>query len=359
MSASCSIEPDSRRSERIGRLSWRCSTARESWDRATIGTLEVAGEHLQLPRDLRDLLDAALGGAAGGHELQVVDDDQPEARQLRLQPPGLRAELHHRDRARVVDVDRRLHQLVARRRSSRGQSSAARRPERSRCDSTFASRAHEPLGHLRLRHLEREQRDGRLVPHAEVRRHAEGERGLPHRRPRRHDDQVPRLEPGRDPVEVAVPRRDARDLGAGLVQRRDPLERLLQKRLDVAELARDALLGELEHDLLGPVDEVRRLPGPVPAEAGDLAARPGSGRAASRSRGRCGRSGAAFAVAGTRAASSWTRERPPTASSSPRSSSSSISVIASTGSPFPYSARPYGRWPRGCHGRSRPRRRSR
>ena len=28
----------SRRSERIGRLSWRCSTARESWERARIGT---------------------------------------------------------------------------------------------------------------------------------------------------------------------------------------------------------------------------------------------------------------------------------------------------------------------------------
>jgi hypothetical protein len=38
MSASCSIEPDSRRSERMGRLSWRCSTARESCDMAMIGT---------------------------------------------------------------------------------------------------------------------------------------------------------------------------------------------------------------------------------------------------------------------------------------------------------------------------------
>ena len=37
-SASCSIEPDSRRSERIGRLSCRCSTARESCDIAAIRT---------------------------------------------------------------------------------------------------------------------------------------------------------------------------------------------------------------------------------------------------------------------------------------------------------------------------------
>src|SRR5699024_9536772 len=37
-SASCSIEPDSRRSEIIGRLSVRCSLPRLSWDRAMTGT---------------------------------------------------------------------------------------------------------------------------------------------------------------------------------------------------------------------------------------------------------------------------------------------------------------------------------
>ena len=37
-SASCSIAPDSRRSERIGRLSGRCSGARESWETAITGT---------------------------------------------------------------------------------------------------------------------------------------------------------------------------------------------------------------------------------------------------------------------------------------------------------------------------------
>ena len=35
---------------------------------------------------------------------------------------------------------------------------------------------------------------------------------------------------------------------------------LLEQRLDVAELGRDAALRELEDDLLGPVDEVRNLP---------------------------------------------------------------------------------------------------
>ena len=37
-SASCSIEPDSRKSEFTGRLSARCSNVRLSWERATTGT---------------------------------------------------------------------------------------------------------------------------------------------------------------------------------------------------------------------------------------------------------------------------------------------------------------------------------
>ncbi|MNF92814.1 hypothetical protein D3C84_754700 [compost metagenome] len=38
-SASCSIAPDSRRSELIGRLFGRCSRERLSWDSATTGQL--------------------------------------------------------------------------------------------------------------------------------------------------------------------------------------------------------------------------------------------------------------------------------------------------------------------------------
>ena len=38
MSASCSIEPDSRRSESMGRLSERPSVARESCERTMMGT---------------------------------------------------------------------------------------------------------------------------------------------------------------------------------------------------------------------------------------------------------------------------------------------------------------------------------
>jgi hypothetical protein len=42
--------------------------------------------------------------------------------------------------------------------------------------------------------------------------------------------------------------------------------------VDVRELGRDALLREVEHDLLGPVDELDRLARPVEAEPGDVVA---------------------------------------------------------------------------------------
>src|SRR5919108_516144 len=97
MSESCSMLPDSRRSERIGRLSWRCSTARDSCDIATIGTSRSRASTFRW----REL---------------------PRAQALRF--------------------DLRL-------------------------------AAHEPLRDLLLRHLEREQRDRRLVTHGEVRGHAQ------------------------------------------------------------------------------------------------------------------------------------------------------------------------------------------
>ena len=65
----------------------------------------------------------------------------------------------------------------------------------------------------------------------------------------------------------------ARHVGAGLVQVHDPLEALLQQPFDVAEVARDPLLGEVEDDLLRAVDEVGGLAGPVLSEPCDLGAR--------------------------------------------------------------------------------------
>ena len=67
---------------------------------------------------------------------------------------------------------------------------------------------------------------------------------------------------------------DAGHVRTRFVERCDPLEALLQERLDVAELPGRPLLRKVEHDLLCLVDEFGRLSRSLPAESGDLPARP-------------------------------------------------------------------------------------
>jgi hypothetical protein len=71
------------------------------------------------------------------------------------------------------------------------------------------------------------------VADAEVGRHAEGERGLSHRRAGRDDDEVAGLEAGRELVELAEPGRDAGDVDARLVEVHDPGEALVEQVVDV------------------------------------------------------------------------------------------------------------------------------
>src|SRR6266508_529634 len=233
--------------------------------------VQIAREHLQLARDLRHLLHAVLGALARRHQLEVVDDDQSQVLVLRLEPARLGTDFHHRLRPRVVDVDRRLHQLVARRRQSRPVVlRELARAQPLRLDLALA--AHQPLRHFGLRHLEREERDGNVVTYGDVRRGAQRQRGFPHRRAGGDDDQVAGLEAGGDLVPLAEARRYACHLDAGLVQLDDSLEALLQQLLDVGEVARDARLRQLEENLLGLVDKVRRFARSLPAEPSNFGA---------------------------------------------------------------------------------------
>ena len=102
-----------------------------------------------------------------------------------------------------------------------------------------------------------------------------------------------------------------------------------------AKSPRDPLLGELEHHLLGAVDEIGRLAGPVLAESLDLLADPDE---AAQRRHLLDDLGVVLRVRRRRDEGSELRDlrRTPTRSSSLRSSSWSASVIASTGSPLPY-----------------------
>ena len=317
-------------------MSWRCSTARESCERARIGTSRSRGEHLQRARDLRDLLDAVLGVRAGRHQLQVVDDDQAEVRLARLEAPGLASGSRSSSiEPRVVDVDRRLRRARRRPPSSRGQSSFASWPVRRRCELDLGPREHiSRCGDLELRHLEREHaRPGCSWRTARFAAMQSASADLPIARAAGDDDQVARLEArgerSRSRKPVGVPG----DLAARLVELRDLLEALLTSSSRCARSCRGsgAARGRRRSARRG-----RRAPASRPGGRSRAAAisSPTTDQAAQRRHladdarvvGRVRRSpGRASPARGC-------ASLPPTSSSSPFSSSSSATVIASTGS---------------------------
>ena len=85
--------------------------------------------------------------------------------------------------------------------------------------------------------------------------------------------EVAGLEARRHLVDVAEAGGRAGHLAARLVHLRDLLEALADEHLDVLEAAADPVLGEVEHHLLGPVDELRRLARAGPSRAAGSARR--------------------------------------------------------------------------------------
>ena len=102
MSASCSSEPDSRRSLIMGLRSVRPSEFRFSCETAMTGDVEVLGQELEVSRHRGDFLLARLDLAAACHELEVVDDDEAEVFLL-LEAAALRADFGDGDVRGVVD----------------------------------------------------------------------------------------------------------------------------------------------------------------------------------------------------------------------------------------------------------------
>ena len=72
--------------------------------------LELAGQDLETTGDLGDLDLAVLGVRPAAHQLEVVDDDQPEVADPALEPAGLGPDLHHGEVRVVVDPQGRLGQ---------------------------------------------------------------------------------------------------------------------------------------------------------------------------------------------------------------------------------------------------------
>ena len=164
------------------------------------------GEDQDLERagDLADLLHAGFGGVVRAHQLQVVDQDQPEIRLLHLQAPRLRADLHQVDTSGVVDVDRCRGEPIAGILDANPvlvAQVATAHP--GRIDARLGR--DEALRDLVAGHLEAEDDDRDSCFDAEVPRDAERQRRLAHRGARGENQQVRGLEARGDLVERHEP----------------------------------------------------------------------------------------------------------------------------------------------------------
>ena len=182
-SASCSIAPDSRRSDSRGSFDSRISGWRESWDRAMTGTDSSRASALS-PREISDTSWTRFASRfvrGRLHELEVVDDHEVEAG-LGLEPASLRPELHRGDVRRVVDVHRRLGQGVHRRRDpGEVELLEEARSEPLRVDVGDARQ--EAQDELLLAHLEAEDADALALADGGVLGDVEREARLADRRP--------------------------------------------------------------------------------------------------------------------------------------------------------------------------------
>ena len=224
--------------------------------------LQLLGQPFQRARDGRELGLSALEAAAPLHQLDVVDDQQVEP-VLRLQAARLRAHLEHAERGRVVDEHASLGERAERVRQAAVillvQVAAA---ESVRVDARLRRQhAHEEL---LFRHLQAEEADGLVGLDADVLRDVEDEAGLPHRRARRDEHQVGRLQPGGHLVEIDEAGGHAGDEPLVLLQLLDRRKAALDQIAQRHETLADAVLGDLEDRLFRPVqDHVRVFLGAV------------------------------------------------------------------------------------------------
>ena len=178
---------------------------------------------------------------------------------LGLEPARLGAHLEHADRRGVVDEHPRLGERAERVRQPAvvllAQVAAA---EPVRVDPRLGRQhAHEQL---LLRHFQAEEADGHVGLGADVLRDVEHEAGLAHRRARRDQHQVRRLQARGHLVEIDEAGRHAGDQPLVLLQLLDGREAALHQIAQRHEALADPVLGDLEDRPL----RARRGSGPAP-----------------------------------------------------------------------------------------------
>ena len=212
-SASCSMAPDSRRSESCGLRSSR-SGARVSWLEHDDRHFQFFGQTFQRARNAGNFFLAvrAAAGVGGDDELEVVDDHEREAA-VALQAAGFRAHFEHGGGSGIVDPERRFAEARERARDFTPVVAVhVAGAEFVRVHARFGSEHAQQQRFLR--HFQAEDRDGLAFAQRDVFSDVQRQRRFSHRRTRGENDQFGGLQSGGFVVEAGVAGGEARDAAA-------------------------------------------------------------------------------------------------------------------------------------------------
>src|SRR6266436_4039091 len=246
-SASCSMAPDSRRSESWGPRSSR-SGARVSWLRTRTGICSS----LARPLRAREML-AIAKAAARGDELEIIDDEEGKAF-VALEAASLGADFEDGDGAGVVNPDGGGGDGA----EGFGHAAPVFAGEMAGAEFVGVDLGYggdEALEERLLGHFEAEDGDGLAGADGDVFGEVEGQRGFSLRGTRGEDEQLGGLETGGELIELDVAGGDAGDALAFAKDFFEALEIVADDVLDREEADADAVFGELGDGGFGVVED--------------------------------------------------------------------------------------------------------
>ena len=220
--------------------------------------VELAGKRFEGPGDLGDLLHPIVAVDRRTHQLQVVDDEQPDA-VFAVHAPGLAAQLEHRERRRIVNQNRIVTQLGHRCDGSPKlvvvQGAV---PDAHRINARVV--AHDSLRQLMSRHLQGKEADWYLLAvHPRLQRQMQRKRRLSHARSGGQDDQVRALQATRQLVQLADAGGHAAEQPAMLHPEHQLVVELVQNLAQRLEIAGSHLVGDPEDQAFGVIQHSVRV----------------------------------------------------------------------------------------------------
>ena len=241
-------QPDSRRSAKRGRWSWRSSE--ERFNLSAITGLQFAGEELELPRNLGDPFLTRVATVFRIDELQIVDDHEANV-VVPMQAVRIRGNAHHAlcGVSSMKSLALRSFSPAA---SSLSESSLLNRPVRSRWLSTRGLTAKQTLGNFDARLLQTDEEYRLVLLGHDMSSDVQSKRCFADRRSCREDDQLVGLKTGGLLIQVKKSRRHAacrlvRLAGAPI----DAMVCFFKSCLQINRLPRHAEFGDFE-DLARP-----------------------------------------------------------------------------------------------------------